>query len=72
MKSTYHRTMETKSRRCLLCDVEFLSEGNRICGRCHIRHAKLFETYPVGNFEDLIFMDSAGEDPFVSPTGEEG
>jgi ribosomal protein S27AE len=48
-----------KKRFCLKCGNEFLSRGNRICGKCHFRHWKLFRTAPTGNYADMIFLDDS-------------
>jgi hypothetical protein len=45
-----------KTRKCLVCDRTFQTfSENHICNTCHKRHAKLFESCPVGNLEGFIY-----------------
>jgi hypothetical protein len=57
------RVKKLKFRSCLVCDKQFQTFGpNHICGRCHEKHKKLFESSPSGNLEDLIYSVSPSEE----------
>ena len=61
-----------KTRKCLSCDSEFLSMGNRICAHCHRVHEALFRSYGFsGNYQECVY-DISPEEGDPSPTGGEG
>ena len=41
-------------RKCLICDLEFLSLMDWICSRCHEKYKRVFEDCPEKNYERLI------------------
>jgi hypothetical protein len=66
--------MKLKIRICLICDKRFLTYGpNHVCRQCHKKYEKLFQSAPVGQWEDLIYIVSPSKEGDIpSPTEGEG